>query len=645
MRAGRITEMRTAFAICFALASVASCTDSAPPRSAPDVKPAVAPIPPKLASPIDARPVVDGSLLTLGDPRMRGYSYGDMAINDDRSRIAITEGSAIRVWNLPARTLAFAVPVGGGSPQFVGAYLGVLPMHGNALRWWDSTGHEVPAPYPECTWRVASSSTPPHATKPTAVACAAKSPLRVRVFGTATQTLALDGLTADEDSIDAIGISRDGKWLAASTGYRVHVFDLATGRRAWVREARARDCLAFDRNDHVLLGDSDPHGTHTTLVLVKTTDGSEVAQRGLDGAIEHCDVAGDEMLVVDPTAHTTRVFALPTLEPREVLPAALPQRNAAFSVDGRTIYALNDQHVLAWERDAKRWAPTTGHLGDTSTMALSPKGDTVATVGTDGKLVLWPLDGSPSRTLRDGLDFALTAVAFSLDGARIAVGSAADSFPDLIGTPDEKSVVEVWDVSAGKRVFRVKRSSGSIATLGFAGSGRLFVLDARSELVELDGKTGALRWKRWLVPQFGDMAGGVGVNDAQMSSDATAVMASLSAGKDSTFVVQTMRGKDLDEGSPYGVPRAAGFIPDGRWWRCADEDCKPTDANGAALPVIPVVEFYRQEGPTTVAPSRRNGGIDQAHTGTRCHAFHPDGKRYISCSPDGLVRVWDIERL
>jgi WD40 repeat protein len=448
--------------------------------------------------------VGDGALLTLGDPRMRANGYGSMTINAERSRIAITDEGALRVWNLPAKTLAFAVPFGGSAPQFVGDYLGVSPMTGGATRWWSSTGHEVPAPYPECASPLVSSSTPPAVTKPTVAACAAVSPLRVRVFGVGTQTLALEGLTADETSIDAIAVSPDGTWLAASTGYRVHVFALATGRRVWVRELRARYCVAFDRSNQLLVGhnglddDRGDGNEHTTLVLVNATDGVELARRRLRGYIEHCDLspAGDVMLSVDPSANTTRVFALPTLEPVETLPGALPQRNAAFSADGQSIYAQNRDHVVAWEREARRWAPTVGHLGETSAMALSPDGDLVATVGTDGKLVLWALDGSPPRTLRDGLDFGLTAVAFSLDGTLIAIGSVAGSYPDLAGPPNGRSVVEVWDVASGKRIFRVARSANDIARLGFARHRSLFVLDTGSELAELDVKTGAVRSKR-----------------------------------------------------------------------------------------------------------------------------------------------------
>jgi WD40 repeat protein len=613
--------------------------------------PGVATQRPGVASPIDAQPVIDGSLLILGDPRMRGYSYGAIALNADRSRIAITEGSAIRVWELPARTLAFAVPVGGSSPQFVGDYIGVLPRGGSALRWWDSKGREVVAPYPECTWQVATSSIPPGATQPSAVACAATSPPRVRVFGATPQTLAFDDLPHREDSIDAIAISPDATWLAASTGYRVYMFELATGRRAWVHEYGARDCIAFDRNGYLILGNSDPQRTQTTLVVVNASDGTEASRRPLDGFIETCDVspASDAMLVIDRASYTTRVFALPTLEPRDVLPAALPQRTAAFSADGRSIYAQNNDHVLEWDRDAKRWAPVAGHLGDTPALALSPDGATVATVGDDGKLLLWPLDGSAPRTLREGLDFAFTAVAFSLDGKRVAIGSAADSFPDLRGPPDGKSVVEVWDVSSGKRVFRVKRSTESIDRLGFTRNGRLFVLDSGAVLAALDAKTGALRSKRELYPGFGSIAGYVEVSDSELDPQATQVMAWLSAGKDFAFVLQTVGGKELYETDGYPDdprPHAAGFSADGQSWSCVGQDCVPKDARGAALSVIPVFEVYQQDGATSIAPSRtKRGGVLQWHTGTRCRAFHPDGKRYISCSPDGLVRVWDLTSL
>jgi hypothetical protein len=122
-------------------------------------------------------------------------------------------------------------------------------------------------------------------------------------------------------------------------------------------------------------------------------------------------------------------------------------------------------------------------------------------------------------------------------------------------------------------------------------------------------------------------------------------MAWLAAGPDFTFVVQTMGGDDLGGGWRASVPRVAGFAPDGSWWSCPTVDCEPTDVHGVVVPVVPVIGFPQRAVPMLVVPRRRNGGIDQADTGARCYAFHPDGTRYLSCSLDGLVRVWDLRRL
>lgn len=290
---------------------------------------------------------------------------------------------------------------------------------------------------------------------------------------------------------------------------------------------------------------------------------------------------------------------------------------------------------------------SSGHQGPVLALALSPSGDTVATVGNDGRLVLWAVDGGPPRVVRAGQDFGLTAVAFSRDGKRVAVGSGAGTFSDLDGPDDGWSVVEVWDATTRARVYRVKRSRAMVRSLGFAADGQLYVLDDAGELAALDARTGARRSRRHVGEALAASDAPV-VVDSVFSPGATALIASLHAGKDRELVVQQMNGKRLTTESLAFPPRAFGFGADGHPWSCEDDRCAAIDltTRGSVAPgTIPVVEVYAPGDPATAIPRWRGGTLVLDHHHLTCHAFHPDGKRLVACSADGLVRIWDLGTL
>src|SRR5262249_41282934 len=99
-------------------------------------------------------------------------------------------------------------------------------------------------------------------------------------------------------------------------------------------------------------------------------------------------------------------------------------------------------------------------------------------------------------------------------------------------------------------------------------------------------------------------------------------------------------GKEL--ASVRGSPRAAGFSRDGHVWVCDDEPCTPHELGTEATPdTLPVLDIETED----LVPVLRDGVLVKAHDFLTCHAFHPDRNRFSTCSPEGLVRVWDLRTL
>ncbi len=105
-------------------------------------------------------------------------------------------------------------------------------------------------------------------------------------------------------------------------------------------------------------------------------------------------------------------------------------RSVAFSRDGTSIATTGayEQYVRLWDvRSGRLLRALAGHAMGTTSIAFSPNGAILATVGNDGMGRLWNLATGELMTILDGHSTSLTSVAFSPDGRTLAATAMGDN--------------------------------------------------------------------------------------------------------------------------------------------------------------------------------------------------------------------------
>ncbi|MGL4550916.1 MAG: WD40 repeat domain-containing protein [Gemmataceae bacterium] len=252
-------------------------------------------------------------------------------------------------------------------------------------------------------------------------------------------------------------VSPDGRWIAATEGWAVTLFDANTGLRvARIDLDQEVTALRFSGDGQRLVA----AGSAVAVIDVGKR-AVEVTMKPKTGRVEDVAVSGDGRRVAYAQGRGVpsgliEVYSIPdrrVIRAIEIRSRGL--RGLALSPEGDRVAAVADLAIS--KGGLKVWDVNTGKEGTHpapaaspgAVLAFSPDRKTFAVAGNALDSRLWELGAN--RSLGPlGRDRAATAVTFARDGKRLAVAG--------------RDGVSLYDARTGDRVHRADGPAGSLLT-------------------------------------------------------------------------------------------------------------------------------------------------------------------------------------
>jgi WD40 repeat protein/serine/threonine protein kinase len=435
----------------------------------------------------------------------------------------------------------------------------------------------------------------------------------VTIYDTTTGRVSLTHPQAHDGNIFSVVYSPDGLTLATGgSDSAIRLWDARTGEsrgtvgshRSWVYS------LAFSPNGSRLLSGSgaDPWAEDRTPEM-KLWD---VAARreihsfpGQNGAVYGLAFHGDGRRA--SSACADGLVRLWDTEAGALLKTFRghvgPVFEVAFHPDGRRLASCGlDTTVRQWdiEADGPPLKTLHGHTGFVRSLAISPDGAVLATVGLDKSLRLWDLASGDELNLLRGHRDGLARVRFSRDGAMLAT-------IDILGA------VKLWKADTPPRILTRTGHDGWAFCATLSRDGRLAASGGWGRILLWDAATGHL-----LATLF---AHGRRVSGVVFDREGRRLVSSGEDGLIEVWDVDSHARVRTIPGHAGGVA-AIALHPDGRQLASVgvDQTVKLWDLDsGKEVRAMPW-------------PIKNSSAL----------AFSPNGRLLASAGP-GVIRLWDPE--
>lgn len=278
----------------------------------------------------------------------------------------------------------------------------------------------------------------------------------------------------------------------------------------------------------------------------------------------------------------------------------------AWSPDGRTLaWIVNDVLIQLWDAETSAFRALRGTSGNVQDIAWSPDGRLLASVSSDTSIRVWDVvTGIVQRSLR-GHRGSVISAAWSPDGRTLATGAS-------------DKTVRLWDMPAGLQACSLEGHFDSVSSLAWAPDGHCLASATRDRTMCLwDGVGGRLLRR---LKGHAD-----NVQSLAWSPDSVLLAAAFRDGSIRIWNVRDRVQVHVLEGHT-GPVSAVIFSPDGRLLASRSQDHTVRLWATGEWEALSVVE-------ETAGPNGR-GGL----------SFHPTQPWLATTGPGGAgVRVFEID--
>ncbi len=225
-----------------------------------------------------------------------------------------------------------------------------------------------------------------------------------------------------EQSLGAVAMSSDSRWLAVADGAEVRVYDGRDLVLLHTFTADYTEALAFDADGDLLA----VGGRDGSVQVWGVSDGKERAYfAGHQGRVtglafsqvgQLASVGADGRLVIWDLSNGGRDEELTSQ-------SGVGLQSVAFSNNGRHLAAATaNAEVVLWTGRQRIESVLLGHEGLVESVSFSADGEWLASGGRDGQIWVWNLGrGGQGRALGEGGGW-VQSVSFSADGKWLAAG-------------------------------------------------------------------------------------------------------------------------------------------------------------------------------------------------------------------------------